>query len=68
MKQSIITAFLGRTQDRFSEYQQVTELHERLSIVQQIDGVTMPILKKKQSGYQVPCLDLIRHFEQTRLT
>lgn len=40
MKQSIITAFLGRTQDRFSEYQQPTELKERLSIVQQIDGVT----------------------------
>ncbi len=40
MKQSIITAFLGRTQDRFSEYQKPTELRERLSMVQQIDGVT----------------------------
>lgn len=40
MKQSIITAFLGRTQDRFSEYQKPTELRERLSIVKQINGVT----------------------------
>lgn len=40
MKQSIITSFLGRTQDRFSEYHQPTDLKERLSIVNQIDGVT----------------------------
>ncbi len=40
MKQSIITAFLGKTQDRFSEYHQPTDLKERLSIVQQIDGMT----------------------------
>lgn len=40
MKQSIITAFLGRTQDRFSEYQHPTELKERLETVKKIDGVT----------------------------
>lgn len=40
MKQSIITAFLSKTQDRFSEYQQPTGLRERLEIVKRIDGVT----------------------------
>ena len=40
MKQSIITAFLSKTQDRFSEYQQPTTLKERLEIVKKINGVT----------------------------
>lgn len=40
MKQSIITAFLGRTQDRFSEYQEPTTLRNRLEMVSKIDGVT----------------------------
>lgn len=40
MKQSIITAFLSKTQDRFSEYQQPTGLRERLETVKKIDGVT----------------------------
>jgi len=40
MKQSIITAFLSKTQDRFSEYQNPTDLRERLALVQKIDGVT----------------------------
>ncbi len=40
MKQSIITAFLSKTQDRFSEYQKPTGLKERLEIVKKIDGVT----------------------------
>ena len=40
MKQSIITAFLGRTQDRFSEYQKTTELKERLETVKKIPGVS----------------------------
>ena len=40
MKQSIITAFLGKTQDRFSEYQESTELRQRLEMVKRIDGVS----------------------------
>ena len=40
MKQSIITAFLGKTQDRFSEYQQPTQSEERLRMVPTIPGVT----------------------------
>ena len=40
MKQSIITAFLGKTQDRFSEYQKPTDLRQRLELVKQIPGVT----------------------------
>ncbi len=40
MKQSIITAFLGKTQDRFSEYQESTELRQRLELVKKIDGVS----------------------------
>jgi len=38
MKQSVITAFLGKTQDRFSEYHDVTNTRERLELVTQIDG------------------------------
>lgn len=38
MKQGIITGFLGKTQDRFSEYQKPTTLHERLEMVNQLDG------------------------------
>lgn len=40
MKQSIITAFLSKTQDRFSEYQEPTGLRERLETVKKINGVT----------------------------
>lgn len=40
MKQSIITAFLGKTQDRFSEYQKATNLLERLEVAKSIDGVS----------------------------
>lgn len=40
MKQSIITAFLGKTQDRFSEYQEPTGLKERVEMVSKIPGVT----------------------------
>lgn len=39
MKQSIITAFLGKTQDRFSDYQEITNLEERLELVKKIEGV-----------------------------
>jgi xylose isomerase len=40
MKQSIITSFLGRTQDRFSEYHQPTTTRERLELARKIQGVT----------------------------
>ncbi|MEM6628160.1 MAG: sugar phosphate isomerase/epimerase [Bacteroidota bacterium] len=40
MKQSIITAFLGKTQDRFSAYHSPTSLEERLNLVSAIPGVT----------------------------
>ena len=39
MKQSIITSFLSRTQDRFSAYQEPTTLEERLNLVKKIKGV-----------------------------
>ncbi len=39
MKQSIITAFLSKTQDRFSEYHQSTTLKERLELICKIPGV-----------------------------
>ncbi len=39
MKQSIITAFLGKTQDRFSDYQEITDLEKRLEFVKKIEGV-----------------------------
>jgi xylose isomerase len=38
MKQSVITAFLGKTQDRFSEYHEPTNTKERLELVTQIEG------------------------------
>jgi xylose isomerase len=40
MKQSIIISFLGRTQDRFSEYHTPTTTHERLELAKRIRGVT----------------------------
>ena len=40
LKQSVITAFLGKTQDRFSEYQRPTGLPERLKMVGELDGYT----------------------------
>ena len=40
MKQSIITAFLGKTQDLFSEYQNTTLTRERLETVKKIKGVS----------------------------
>jgi xylose isomerase len=44
MKQSVIIAFLGKTQDRFCEYHAPKSTYEKLQIVQQIkgfDGVEM---------------------------
>jgi xylose isomerase len=38
MKQSVITAFLGKTQDRFSEYHEPTTTRERLELVTKIEG------------------------------
>jgi len=40
MKQSIIISFLGKTQDRFSEYHTPTNTKERLELATKIDGVT----------------------------
>jgi len=61
MKQSIITAFLGRTQDRFSEYQKPTELRERLSIVKQIKGVTgIEIVYPYETGEAVETKELMK--------
>ena len=44
MKQSVIIAFLGKTQDRFCEYNSPKTTYEKLQMVQQIkgfDGVEM---------------------------
>jgi len=38
MKQAVIMAFLGKTQDRFSEYQKPVNTREKLELVSQIDG------------------------------
>jgi len=38
MKQAVIIGFLGKTQDRFSEYQQPVETMDKLKIVKEIDG------------------------------
>ena len=38
MKQGIIIGFLGKTQDRFSEYQKPVTTREKLEIVSKIDG------------------------------
>jgi len=38
MKQGVIIGFLGKTQDRFSEYQKQTTTREKLKIVSMIDG------------------------------
>ena len=38
MKQGVIIGFLGKTQDRFSEYQAPVGVKEKLEIVKQIEG------------------------------
>ena len=38
MKQGVIMAFLGKTQDRFSDYQQTATPREKLAFVSRIDG------------------------------
>lgn len=38
MKQGVIIGFLGKTQDRFSEYQQQADTRAKLEIVKQIEG------------------------------
>lgn len=40
MKQGVIIGFLGKTQDRFSEYQQPADTIKKLDIVSQIDRFT----------------------------
>ena len=38
MKQSVIIGFLGKTQDRFCEYNAPKTTYEKLKMVQQIKG------------------------------
>lgn len=38
MKQGVITAFLGQTQDRFSAYHEPTNTRERLELVTKVEG------------------------------
>lgn len=40
LKQGVIIGFLGKTQDRFSEYQQPVSTEEKLEFVSKIDGFT----------------------------
>jgi xylose isomerase len=40
MKQALISAFLGKTQDRFSEYHQPTDLAGRIAIARRLRGVS----------------------------
>lgn len=63
MKQSIITAFLGRTQDRFSEYQQPTSLRERLELVAKIEGVTgVEVVYPYETGEPAETKQLMEEF------
>ena len=64
MKQSIITAFLGKTQDRFSEYQASTDLKERLKLVKQIKGVNgVEIVYPYETGDPAETLALMQSLE-----
>ncbi len=40
LRHAVITAFLGQTRDRFSEYQQPTDLRQRLELVAGLEGYT----------------------------
>jgi len=40
LKQGVIIGFLGKTQDRFSEYQLPVNTEEKLDFVSKIDGFT----------------------------
>lgn len=61
MKQSIITAFLGQTRDRFSEYHEPTDLATRLKTVQQIPGVTgvEVVFPYETGGSAAACKELV---------
>ena len=61
MKQSIITAFLGQTRDRFSEYHEPTELAARLETVKQIPGVdgVEVVYPYETGGSAAKCKELV---------
>jgi hypothetical protein len=42
MKHAVITAFLGQLRDRFCEYQQPLSIEQKLELMAQIPGVTLP--------------------------
>ncbi len=62
MKHSIITAFLGKTQDRFSEYQKNTTLAERIEIVKGINGITgVEVVYPYETGDAEKTKELLRN-------
>ncbi|RED95665.1 sugar phosphate isomerase/epimerase family protein [Marinoscillum furvescens] len=63
MKQSIITAFLGSTRDRFSDYQQPTELEQRLQLAAQVPGVSgVEVVYPYETGEAEATLALMKKY------
>jgi len=58
IKQGVIIGFLGKTQDRFSEYQKPVTTKEKLEVVSRIEGFTgvemvfrMKTVRRKKPNY-----------------
>ncbi|WP_396602036.1 sugar phosphate isomerase/epimerase family protein [Algibacter sp. R77976] len=64
MKQGVIIGFLGKTQDRFSEYQSPASTREKLEIVSKIDGFDgVEMVYPYENGTPEETLKLMKEFQ-----
>ncbi|WP_445737395.1 sugar phosphate isomerase/epimerase family protein [Mariniflexile sp.] len=64
MKQGVIIGFLGKTQDRFSEYQNPASTREKLEIVSKIDGFDgVEMVYPYENGTPEETMKLMKEFQ-----
>jgi xylose isomerase len=64
MKQGVIIGFLGKTQDRFSEYQNPASTREKLEIVSKIDGFDgVEMVYPYENGTPEETMKLMKEFK-----
>jgi len=64
MKQGVIMAFLGKTQDRFSEYQKPATTHEKLELASRIEGFDgVEMVYPYETGTPEETMELMRMFK-----
>lgn len=64
MKQGVIIGFLGKTQDRFSEYQSPASIYEKLEIVSKIDGFDgVEMVYPYENGTPEETIQLMKEFQ-----